>query len=120
MAHLEEDAGDVKDPESDDPGGIEGVTKEFMVGLARAVKDAQTDEKCCYYCSSLEHFIYNCLPVKISRDRKTVKWEGGDGINEGNLDPSDNNKCCKEPPDGGSRGVKTTPQTPFLNPDPFQ
>ena len=27
---------------------------------------------------------------------------------------------CKEPPEGGSRGIKTTSQTPFLNPDLFQ
>ena len=32
LAHLEEeDADDGKDPESDDPGGIEGVTEEFLV-----------------------------------------------------------------------------------------
>ena len=31
LAHLEEDAGDGEDPESNDPGGIKGVTKEFMV-----------------------------------------------------------------------------------------
>ena len=32
LAHLEEeDADDGKDPESDDPGGIKGVTEEFMV-----------------------------------------------------------------------------------------
>ena len=35
-----EDADDGEDPESDDPDGIEGVTEEFMVWLARAVKDA--------------------------------------------------------------------------------
>ena len=58
LAYLEEeDAENGKDPASDDPGGIEGVTEEFMVQLARAVKDAQTDEKCCYHCSSPEHFI---------------------------------------------------------------
>ena len=32
LAHLEEeDAGNDKDPESDDPSGFEGVTEEFMV-----------------------------------------------------------------------------------------
>ena len=36
----EEDASNGEDPESDDPGGIEEVTEEFMVQLARAVKDA--------------------------------------------------------------------------------
>ena len=54
MAQLEEeDADDGEDLESDDPGGIQGVTEEFMVQLARAVKDAQADEKPCYHCSSL-------------------------------------------------------------------
>ena len=73
LAHLEEeDAGDGKDPESDDPSGIKGVTEEFMVCLARAVKDAQADEKCCYHCSSPEHFIHNCLLVKTSRDKKQL------------------------------------------------
>ena len=28
--------------------------------------------------------------------------------------------CHEEPPDRGSQGIKTTLQTPFLNPDPFQ
>ena len=37
----EEDANEGEDPESNDPDGIEGVTEEFMVWLARAVKDAQ-------------------------------------------------------------------------------
>ena len=104
---------------SDDPGGI-GVTEEFMVCLAWAVKDTQVDEKCCYHCSSLEHFICNCLLVKTSREKIIVKQQGGDGIHEGSLDPSNNSQCIKEPPEGGSQRAKTTPQTPFMNPDPFQ
>ena len=48
LAYLEkEDASDDEDAESDDPSRIEGVTKEFMVCLARAVKNAQADEKHC-------------------------------------------------------------------------
>ena len=48
LAELEEeDADDGEDPESDDPDGINGVMEEFMVRLARAVKDAQADEKHC-------------------------------------------------------------------------
>ena len=47
VAHLEDDAGDDEDQESDDPSRIKGVTEEFMVCLARAVKDAQADKKCC-------------------------------------------------------------------------
>ena len=34
--------------------------------------------------------------------------------------PSKNDQCCKEPPTGGSRGIESSSQTPFLNPDPFQ
>ena len=48
LTQLEEDdAEDGEDPESDDPGGIEGVMEVFMVQLARVVKDAQADEKHC-------------------------------------------------------------------------
>ena len=46
LAHLEEeDTSDDEDPESDDLSGNEGVTEEFIVCLARDVKDAQADEK---------------------------------------------------------------------------
>ena len=62
LAHPEEeDADDGKDPESDGPGGIEGVTEEFLVQLARVVKDTQAEEKHFYHCSSPKHFIHNCL-----------------------------------------------------------
>ena len=71
LAHLEGgDVSDDEDQESDDPGGIEGVTEEFMVCLARAVKDAQADKKCCYHCSSSEHSIHNCLLIKTLREKK--------------------------------------------------
>ena len=78
LAQLqEEEVDDGKDPESDDPDGIEGVTEEFMVRLARAVKDAQVDEKCCYHCSSPEHFIHNCLLMKTARDKKQLMGRRG-------------------------------------------
>ena len=42
VAHLEEEGTDKEEgTESEDPNGIEGVTKEFIVPLARAVKDTQ-------------------------------------------------------------------------------
>ena len=53
--------------DSEDLDGIKGVTEEFMLHLARAVKDTQKEEKCCYHCSSLDHSIYDCLLVKASR-----------------------------------------------------
>ena len=78
LAQLdEEDADNGKDHESDDPDGIEGVTKDFMVWLARAVKDAQRDEKCCYHCSSSEHFICNCPLMKTTRDKKQLMGRRG-------------------------------------------
>ena len=52
--------------------GIKGVTEEFMVQLARAVKDAQMDEKCCYHCSSPAHFSCNCPLMKAARDKKQL------------------------------------------------
>ena len=68
VVHLEEEGSDKEGgAESEDHGGIEGVTEEFIVHLARAVKEAQQDEKCCYHCSSLEHFFHKCLLVKASR-----------------------------------------------------
>ena len=59
-------------------------------------------------------------PGKDFKGKETVKWQGGDGIKEGSPDPSDNSQCIKEPPDRGSQGIKSSQQTPFLNPDPFQ
>ena len=77
LAQLEEvDAEDSKDPESDDPNGLEGVMEEFMVQLTRAVKDTQTDEKHCYHCSSPEHFIHNCPLMKNARDKKQMGRRG--------------------------------------------
>ena len=73
----EEDAGDGEEQESDDSDGIKGVTEEFMVQLARVVKDAQMDEKHCYHCSSPEHFIRNCPLMKTARDKKQLNGKGG-------------------------------------------
>ena len=65
LAHLEEEASDYEEgTDSEDPDGLDGMTEEFMVCLARAVKDAQQDKKCCYHCSSPDHFIRDCLLVQ--------------------------------------------------------
>ena len=98
LAHLEEeDAGDVEYPECDDPGRIEGVTIEFMVHFARAVKDAQTDEKCCYHCSSPEHFIHNCLLVKTSSDKKQLNGKEGMASMKGAQTPQTTTSATKSP-----------------------
>ena len=70
LVHLEEeDAGSDEDEGSNDARGIERVTEEFMVYLVRAVKDAQMEKKCCYHCSSQEHFICNCPLIKTSGEK---------------------------------------------------
>ena len=84
LAHLEEeDAGDNEDQESDDPSRIKGDMEEFMVCLARAIKDAQADEKCCYHCSSPEHFICNCPLVKTLREKKQLNGKEGMALKKG-------------------------------------
>ena len=98
LAQLEEeDADDGEDLESDDPGGIEGVTEEFMIQLARAVKDAQTDEKCCYHCSSPEHFICNCPLMKTARDKKQLNGKEGMAMMKGAWAPLTTTNAIKSP-----------------------
>ena len=88
LAHLEEeDVSDDEDQESDDPCRIKGVTEEFMVHLARAVKDAQADEKHCYHCSSPEHFICNCPLVKTSREKRQLNGKEGTALMKGAQTP---------------------------------
>ena len=66
--HLEEvGSNEEVDAMNKDPNGINGVTEEFIVHLARAVKEAQQDEKHCYHCTSMEHFIRECPLVKASK-----------------------------------------------------
>ena len=98
LAHLEEEeVDDGEDPESDDPGGIEGVMEEFMVQLARAVKDTQADEKHCYHCSSPKHFIHNCLLMKTSRDKKQLNRKEGTALMKGVQTPPTTTSATKSP-----------------------
>ena len=98
LAQLdEEDADDDEDPGSDDPDGIKGVTKDFMVQLARAVKDAQMDEKCCYHCSSSKHFICNCPLMKTARDKKQLNGKEGMAKTKGVSTPPKTMSTIKSP-----------------------
>ena len=88
LAHLEEES--IKrdeEVEIKDPDGINGVTEEFMVHLAWAVKDAQVEEKHCYHCSSPEHFICNCLLVRASRENMQLNCKEGTMSRKGALTP---------------------------------
>ena len=98
LTQLEEEgANNSKDPESNDPVGIKGVTEEFMVRLARAVKDAQVDEKCCYHCSSPEHFICNCPLMKATRVKKQLNGKEGMAMVKGAQTPLKPANAVKSP-----------------------
>ena len=84
LAHLEEESAKKEEEvESTDPDSINGVTKKFMVHLARATKDTQVEEKHCYYCSSPEHFFHNCLLVRALRENMQLNCKEGMASNKG-------------------------------------
>ena len=98
LAQLEEEGADnVEDPKSNNPDGIEGVTDKFMVRLARAVKDTQTDEKHCYHCSSPERFICNSLLMKAKRDKKQLNGKEGMVMVKGAQTPLKSANATKSP-----------------------
>ena len=66
---------------------LKELQKRYMVHLARAVKDTQANKKCCYHCRQPRTFH---LQLPMCKD-----FQGN--INEGSLDPSDNNQCHEEP-----------------------
>ena len=93
----EEDADNGEEPESDNPDGIKGVTEEFMVQLARAVKDTQMDERHCYHCSSPEHFICNCPLMKTAREKKQLNGKEGTVMAKGAQTPPKAANAIKSP-----------------------
>ena len=98
MAQLEKEKADNgEDPESDDPGGIEGVMEEFLVQLARMMKDAQAAEKCCYHFSSPKHFIRNCPLMKTARDKKQLNGKEGMATMKGAQAPLTTANTTKSP-----------------------
>ena len=98
LAQLEEeDADDGEEQGSDNPDGIEGVREEFMVRLARGVKDAQMDDKHCYHSSSPEHFIWNCPLMKTARDKKQLNGKEGMAMIRGAQTPPKVTSAIKSP-----------------------
>ena len=101
LAHLEEESTKKEDgTENEDPNGTEGGTEEFMVCFARAVKDAQQEERCCYQCSSLEHFIHVCPLVKASRMDSHLNQKEGMALKKGAQTPQGKVAMPKAPQDG--------------------
>ena len=58
--------------------------------------------------------------MKAARDKKQLNGKEGTAMVKGSPDPSKTIQCHKEPPTGGSGGIESSSQTPFLSPDPFQ
>ena len=88
LVHLEEESTKRdEEVESKAPGSIDRVTEEFMVCLVRAMKDAQVEEKCCYHCSSPEHFIWDCPLVRASREDMQLNHKDGMALRKGAWTP---------------------------------
>ena len=88
VAHLkEEDADNEECTDSKDPDGMEGVTEEPIVCLARAVNNTQQEEKHCYHCSSLDHFIRACPLVVASRTGLHLNWKEATALMKGAWTP---------------------------------
>ena len=101
VAHLAEDRANKEEgAESEDPDGIKGMTEEFIVYLARAMKEAQQEEKCCCQCNSPEHFIYDCLLVKASRTDPHLNQKEGMALKKGVWAPPGKATILKVPQDG--------------------
>ena len=98
LLHLkEEEASGNGGEESDDPSRNKGVMEEFMVCLTRAVKDSQTDEKCCYQCIGPENFICNCLLIKTLRENKQLNSKEGRALKKGAQTPLTTATMSKSP-----------------------
>ena len=69
----------------------------MRIHLARAVKDAQADKKCCYHCSIPEHFIHNCLLVETSREKKQLNGKEGTALMKGAWTPQTMTSTTKSP-----------------------
>ena len=54
------------------PAESKELQKSLWYAWQGAVKDAQADDKCCYHCSSLEHFICNFPLIKTLREKKQL------------------------------------------------
>ena len=66
LAHMEEEApDDGEDIDGKDPDGLDGVTEEFMVCLARAMKDTQQEWEVLFSLQQPRSFHKDCPLVKL-------------------------------------------------------
>ena len=71
--------------------------------FARAVKDAQQEEKYCYHCGSPDHFICNCPLVAASRTDLHLNWKEGMVPKKGAQAPQGKATLLKVPQEGHPR-----------------
>ena len=101
LAHLEKEATyDEEGTDSKDPDGLDGMTEEFMICLARAAKDAVQEEKCCYNCSHPYHFIRDCPLVKLARKELNLNCKEGMALKKAAQTPLGKATLPKVPQDG--------------------
>ena len=79
----EKSANEEEGVDGEDPDGIKGVTEEFIIHLARAVKDTQQMEKCCYHCDSPDHFIHDCPWLAETKTDSPLNWKEGMVLRKG-------------------------------------
>ena len=101
MVHLEEKSANEEDAgNGEDPDGITGMTEEFIICLARAVKDTQQMEKHCYHCDSLDHFIHDCPWLAAVKADVPFNWKEGMVLKKGGQTPQGKMAAPKVPQDG--------------------
>ena len=99
--HLEEESADKEEYiNGKDPDGIEGVTKEFIVCLTRAEKDAKQVEKHCHHCGSPDHFLHDLPLVVGSRADSPLNWREGMAPKKGAQAPQGKVTMLEVPQDG--------------------
>ena len=102
MAHLEEKTTNEEEGvNGEDPDGIEGTTEEFILCLARAVKDAQQMEKCWYHCDGPDLFVCDCPQLAEMKADAPLNQKDEDSTKEGRPSPSrKDSHALKVPQDG--------------------
>ena len=100
VVHLEEESTDEeKYIDADNPDGIKGITEEFIIHLARAIKDAPQAGKCCYHCDSPEHVICDCPLLAGAQVGPPLNQREGMALRKGSWAPQGKGTMPKVPQD---------------------
>ena len=99
--HLKEkSANEEAGVDDEDLDGMKGTTEEFIVFLARAVKDTQQTEKHYYHCDSPDHFICDCPWLAEMKVDAPLNQKEGMVLREGGQSPQEKTAMPKVPQDG--------------------